>query len=425
MKKCFLSILCFTMMAVSLSAQKLPKSVKDAKKALNASKFEEALTLINAALEDESVANIAEAWAVKGSIYNGLLSNDFSEYLKASTLQQEYVIKNPDAGPEALAAYKNALEKSVDDKDKGKKEAIKGLVSVATSLNQIGISLYNEKKFDKAFESFASIVEARDLLIAIGNKSILSDEKDYHQVMYYAGLSAASNGTPEKANKIFETLVDADFKESLPYEMLFDNLVESKPEEAIAVLEKGKKNCAGTEGSMKKFLIKEINYYLQKGEKDKLESRLQDAIEQDPTNHSLYHVLGTVYADLANNSTGATADEYTTKAASFYTKTLELKPDFARASFDNGVLYHTKGVMLNEPLKELGNDFSSAGEKKYNELKATQKAYLEQSVPYFERAVEIDPNYLDALNALKSIAAYLGDEAMITKYTKLIEAVEK
>jgi hypothetical protein len=87
MKKYVLTFLCMALLAGGAMAQKapkLPKSVKEAKKALNASKYSEALKLINTALEDPTAEGMAEAWAVKGEVYGGMVATDDAAIIKTS-----------------------------------------------------------------------------------------------------------------------------------------------------------------------------------------------------------------------------------------------------------------------------------------------------------------------------------------------------
>lgn len=419
--------MCMAFLGLSLSAQKLPKSVKDAKKALNAGSYTDALNIINTALEDGTTANIAEAWAVKGDALNGMVALEESEMMKASLTGGEYTISNVTAGPEALVAYQTALEKAVDDKDKGKKAAVKGLVNMATSLNEIGLQLFNNKRFPEAFNAFNSIIEARKSLFAIGNKSLFSKEEDFNTMQYYTGLAAAYAKTPEKAISIYQSLADINYNKPLPYEQLFEHHLKTDEAAALEVLAKGRKNCADDPKNLVNFLYKEINFYLKKKEYDVLESKLQDAIAQDPDNASLYYALGNVYGELASTATSegktADADKYFDEAKKYYEGTLKVKADHHDAAYNIGALYYNKATLLNGPLKDLGSDMSKSGMAKYDEMKEKQKGLLLASVPHFEKALSINDKHLPSMEALKGVAAYNNDNATVSKYEAMIKAL--
>lgn len=429
MKKYFLTFTCMAVMAASLSAQKLPKSVKDAKKALNAGSFTEALKLIDAALEDEATANMAEAWSVKGDVINGMLDAEHKEIIKSNLPgATPYVVKGAANGPLAFEAYKMALSKSTSDKDKGKKGAITGLVNMATSLNDIGLQLFNDKDYAGAFTSFSTVLSAREALNAIGNKSIFSKEEDFNLMQYYTALAATYAGTPEKAMDISKKLVDINFNKPLPYEQVFDSLIDTDEEAAFEVLAKGRKACADDPKNLEGFLLKEINFLLKKEDYAKLESKLQTAIASDPDNFTLYYALGNVYSQLSNEQYDAKnaekGVEYFNEANKYYEKTLEIKPDHVEALFNQGVLYHGKATRLNEPIQALSSDYSSAGTKKYDALQAEQKKHLAEAKPFFEKALSVNPKHYNSMSALKGISAHMNDKAGIAKYEAMMKELE-
>lgn len=416
------------LVAVSLSAQKLPKSVKDAKKALNASKYAEALNLIDAALQEDATANISEAWAVKGDALTGILANERGEIEKARILGQNYVVQNGANGPLAFDAYKQAMEKAVDDKDKGMKASVKGMVDLATHLNEIALNQFNNKNYEGAFKSFGTVLGAREALNAIGNKSILSKEEDFNTIQYYAGLAAAYNGTPEKATDIYKSLVNLNYNKPLPYEQVFEMLVATDEAAAFEVLEKGKKACADDPKNLIGFLYKEINFYLKKQEYDKLETKLQDAIAQDPENPTLYYALGNVYGSLSDgaykdgdNTNGA---KYFAEAEKYYNTTLEVDAKHYESAYNIGALYYNRATTLNGPLKELGSDMSREGMAKYDKLKEEQKDLLLKSVPHFEKALGINGEHLGSVEALKGVAAYTNNAADLAKYEALLKKLK-
>ncbi|MGK0387541.1 MAG: tetratricopeptide (TPR) repeat protein [Maribacter sp.] len=430
MNKYFLTFACIAVMAISLSAQKLPKSVKDAKKALNAKNFSEALNLINVALEDEATANISEAWSVKGDALIGLLDSDYEGVIKSRIPgAPPFEIKNAASAPLVFDAYKMALDKAVDDKDKGKKGAIAGLANLAIVLNELGLELFNNKKFGEAYNSFNAIISSREALNAIGNKSIFAKEEDFNTMQYYTALAATYAGTPEKAIDISKRLVELNFNKPLPYEQLFESLVATDEEAAFAILAKGRKACSDDPKNMEGFLLKEINFLLKKEDYSKLESKLQEAIASDPDNFSLYYALGNVYSQLSKEQYEAKNAEnglkYFNEASKYYAKTLEIKPDHVEAMFNQGVLHHSKATRMNTVIQELSSDYSSAGTDKYNALQNEQKQHLKAAKPYFEKALTIDAKHYNSVNALKGISAHLNDKEGIAKYDAMLKALEK
>ena len=59
-------------------------------------------------------------------------------------------------------------------------------------------------------------------------------------------------------------------------------------------------------------------------------------------------------------------------------------------------------------LNELGNDYSSAGTKKYNAIKAEMDGLFGEALPFFLKAEELDPKDMNTMIALKEIYARQG-----------------
>ncbi len=425
MKKIVLTFTCMLFVAASLFAQKLPKSVKEAKKAMNANKHAEALSLIDKALEDGTTASMAEAWSVKGEILAKLVDKDFEGINKALVSGDKYEVVDNLAGGKALEAFSKALElASGNAKDKGFKASIKGLTGLATNLNNVGLFNYNNGDFAGAFDSFNALIGCNSLLKSNGNKSIFSNPEDLTLTQYYAGLAAYQSKQTDKALPIFESLVEANFNKPLPYQEVFNAYIDSDPDKAMGILAKGKENCGDEPDALKAFLFAEINHYLKNGEYAKLEGHLEKAIAAEPENVSLHFALGSVYDQLYQTAQkeGRTADAEKNfgKSVEFYEKTFKMDPTFSDAPFNIGALIFNKAVFMNEEIKKYDDDMSSAGIKKWEELKETQKGMMAKAKPHFEQTLQIDAEHRGALKAMMQIAAYNNDQAGIAKYKKLL-----
>jgi tetratricopeptide (TPR) repeat protein len=294
----------------------------------------------------------------------------------------------------------------------------------------VGSTLFAQGDFENAFNAFNTILQTRELLRSKGNNSIYSKDEEYRQMQFNAGICAKRAGKPELASDIFQSLVDADYPSPTPYIEVFNSLINDDEAAAFVVLDKGKKACSKEEGTANtsEFLFAEINYFLKNGQYEKLESRLQAAIEAQPDNVSLYYALGTVYDGLFQKADKAgekeTAESHFKEAKKYYEKTLELNDKHADASYNIGALYYNSAANMNATIKQYDSDLSNEGIRKYNALKGEQKKLMETSKPFFERALDMNPSHRGSMKALQGIAAYNNDKATADKYKAMLEAVE-
>jgi tetratricopeptide (TPR) repeat protein len=66
------------------------------------------------------------------------------------------------------------------------------------------------------------------------------------------------------------------------------------------------------------------------------------------------------------------------------------------------------------------NDLPGSATKKYNELKAKQKSTFEKALPYFEKAHSIDAEDLDTIKALREVYYKTGDKVNYAKMNELL-----
>ena len=64
----------------------------------------------------------------------------------------------------------------------------------------------------------------------------------------------------------------------------------------------------------------------------------------------------------------------------------------------SGVVYYDKGKAALDEMNQLG--MSKADQKKYEELKKVKTEQFEKSLPYFEKAYELNPTDLETVKAL-------------------------
>ena len=176
------------------------------------------------------------------------------------------------------------------------------------------------------------------------------------------------------------------------------------------------------------MLFAEINYYLTEGKLDILTDKLKSALEKEPDNVTIYTTLGNVYDQLNQTERAAgnteKADEYFDNALKYYTDALVKDPTNFDAVYSQGALYYNKAASLTGAINELANDFSAAGTKKYDALKAKMDGYFSEAMPYFLKAEGMNGNDLNTLIALKEINARSNKMDKVAEYKAKIEAVQ-
>ncbi len=199
----------------------------------------------------------------------------------------------------------------------------------------------------------------------------------------------------------------------------------TSPEEAYPILENARKQFPDDLS----LLFAEINHYLKLQKMNELIARLETAIKMEPTNVSLYSVMGNVYDNLHQKITKdggdqAEADGYFTKSLEYFNKAIELDPKNVEALYSIGALYYNKAALTSQKMNALNEDYSKEGLKKFNDLKALVFKQFDESLPYFQRAEAINPNDLNTLIALKEIYAKKDQLELSKEFKARLELVQ-
>lgn len=146
---------------------------------------------------------------------------------------------------------------------------------------------------------------------------------------------------------------------------------QGKNDEAIVVIKEARKSNPKDLN----LLLNEAQLYIKLKKMDKFGELMQEAIELDPTNPTLFFNLGVV-----NQNEGKIEE-----AINYYKKATELKPDYADAYMNLAVaILAGEQAIVDEMNKNLSNF------KKYDELEAQQKDLYRKALPYLEKADELE-----------------------------------
>ncbi|WP_028375788.1 tetratricopeptide repeat protein [Leeuwenhoekiella sp. MAR_2009_132] len=142
------------------------------------------------------------------------------------------------------------------------------------------------------------------------------------------------------------------------------------------------------------------------------EAAMNKVIAKDPNNPGLYFNLG-VGASKAGNDD---------KAMSYYTKALEIDPNYSAANLNIAALMLGKDKEIIEQMNTLGN--SKADNAKYSELKKKRLALYSDAVPYLEKAIAGEEVNIEAVRTLYNIHVQLGNTAEADKYKAQLDKLE-
>jgi len=133
--------------------------------------------------------------------------------------------------------------------------------------------------------------------------------------------------------------------------------------------------------------------YLKESIYDSAEVVINDAIKIAPNDPELYYNLALIYFEKKDFRT----------SAEICLKAIEIKPDYLEALYNVGTFYYYEGLENNEIVNVMTLEEYSQDGKIY-EKQALES--LKKAKPYFEKAIQLNPDELDAyenLNTIKSL----------------------
>jgi tetratricopeptide (TPR) repeat protein len=153
------------------------------------------------------------------------------------------------------------------------------------------------------------------------------------------------------------------------------------------------------------FLGNLINHYVFGGQPQKATELLDKAIANDPTNAQLYSVRGSMLEVLEDMDA----------AMANFDKAIELKPDFKEAWLGKARVIYNKAFKMEQKALEI-KDY------KLSDI-AVAKAFevYKESIPFFEKVIELDPEDFETMKTLRSLFYKLtnSDPSYQAKYDEI------
>lgn len=354
MKKILLSLV-LVMSTASLFAQN--QKVQSAILYNRHGELDKAQAAIDEAILNPKTSESAKTWYYRGEVYLSIFGSE------------QYASLASDPLVTALESYSKSLV--LDLKNDFSDDSRRKIGSAFNTIYNRGVERYSKKDFVNALADFERL-----LVLTPGDTNLI----------FNAALASEKLNDNAKAVKYFNNLLAIDFKTAAIYQTLAQIMKEEKDTaRAIEYLAAGRKAFPNEVG----LVIDELNIYMLQNRQAEIVANLNEAIKLAPENATLYYALGYAHDRQKNEEL----------AALNYSKAIEKKPDYFEPYYNLGALYFNKTV---EMLKE-ANKIPFNQPKKYEEAMVKVKASFEKAQPFLEKAHELNPADIDAMNSLQQL----------------------
>lgn len=330
---------------------------------------------IDEATQHEKTMHDAKTWLYAGEIY----------YKIAAEPGMADLLKEPNAAIKSYEALEKA--KKYDEKSQYSSEISIYLANLTNQFYREGGLAFQDGNYEAAIDNFKI---AYDIAEVDGRFDTIA--------AFNIGMAGVLGDDPEASAEYLEKCVEAEFEEPRVY-MFYNRAVKQLGDtaRAIEILELGRERFPGELS----LLLEEAQMYLERGENDKLQTSLLEAVGQDPENPNLFFLLGKTYDDA-----GDIPD-----AIKYYQMAADLNPEFFEAYYNMGAIYVNKAAEIQAEANDLPLDKVD----EYATLTEKANENLAKAVPYLEEALEIKPDDAPTISALKETYARLKMEDKLEK----------
>ena len=382
------------------------KEIKIAQKAIKSGEFTEAIATLNGVegLISKADSNVQELYyLVKAAAYIGGAGNDYEKM------------------DIAVTAYEKVLSLN-----KNSKYAAEAKIGLQETINTLLISAQLDQSSQKYLEGSKKIYRGYTL-----------SKKDTIY-LYYAASLAKDGQAYDDAIKYYEELIDVSYtgvkeefyatkkgtKEESKFESVEERNLALKKGEYIIPRSKFSKSKKGT-------ILKNMTFiYINNGENEKATLLMKKAREESPDDVSLMYAQAEMYyksGDMINYKkiineviindptnpdlyynlgVASTKNNEKEEALIYYTKAIELNPDYIEALINKAQLILDGESAIVEEMNALGT--SNSDYDKYDLLKIKKNDIYREALPYLESASRLRPESMDIVRTLKGIYGILG-----------------
>jgi predicted DNA-binding protein YlxM (UPF0122 family) len=361
----------------------------------NQGKLDKAKISIDKAILNPKAVNNAKTWFYRGNIYIDICRSQDSAYKNL----------DPDALTKAHEAYMKASE--LDTKNEYKIDILQRMILVAESYFNDGANKYNLGM--NALSKSDSIQAKKNFQVSVNSfenafKIYESGGRTDTATIYYISIAAELGQDYPKAKSTLLKLIEMQYPEPAIYTSMANILYkqDNDVEKALFYFSEGRQKFPDNLN----ILLNETNVFLAEGMTERALDNLQLAAKFDESNPTIFFAIGAKYNEIVDDSTRTMEmrEEAFTKASAAYKKSIELKPDYFDPNYNMGALYVNKAASL----IEIANNLPLTAQAEYDKLKQQANEYLQNSLPYLEKAYELQPTDRSTLVSLKEIYTRLN-----------------
>lgn len=358
--------------------------------------YDQARQLIGAALANDETKNQANTWYVAGLIgYQQNVQANRMALLNQPLDQDKVGQAIMESYDYWVKADEIAMTPTLDKKGrevvdtKTRNNIVKKMLEYYQNQEFIkyGVHLNEQRDFKGAYNVFMRHLKMRDLPMMQEDKLQSQMPKDtiYEQYEYYAALFAIQAKMHNEAIAVLEDLKKGEFEAIAVNQFLYQEYMEEVKDTVNAVRELQEAMVRFPQEPW--FLQNLINYYIFSKQEDKAIEYLNQAIEREPGVAEYHLIKGNLSANQGNNA----------EALTEYDQALEINPMLAEAHAGKGRVHYNEASKIIEEATYIQD--AKAYKAALN--KASDK--LKESLPFFEKALEVAPDNREYMVILKGI----------------------
>lgn len=407
----------------SLFAQK--SEIKDAQDAIENEDFSSAISYLKTAKKLKSDLN--EKWLSRFYLAQGQShsmrafsgnSQDMMSDIDTAVNSYEEVIKLgrdvEDANIGISNLKDNLVNSAIDDQKKGENSLAADKLYKSYEMNEqdtmylyyAASSAVNARDYDEALTYYKRLMDLE--YTGVRTNYIATDVESGEEVTFNSkeerDFSVKSDQYTNPKDDVTESVRGEIAKNiSLIY------IQQEKTDEALIAIEEAKKENPNDIA----IIQAEADLHYRLGNLEKYSELMKKAVEQDPDNADLLYNLGVSAEQLGDVKT----------AQKYYKQAIELNPEMENAYINMATTTLSKEREIVEEMNSLGT--SKADNKKYQKLNEEKKQYYSDALPYLEKAIEINPQNIGAMQTMMNIYFQLGKDEKAEEIKSRIDEIRK